>query len=77
MTSGLKYGKEGTFLAMITKTYYNPSLRAVAMSSAIEEQPSKTFYYNKYDFLLLGIILERVTGVCQWRSIWKKNYGSR
>jgi hypothetical protein len=50
MTSGLNYGEEGTFLAMIRKTYYNPSLRAVAISAVIEEQPSKTFYYNKYNY---------------------------
>src|SRR5215210_3337118 len=39
MTSDLKYGKEGTFLVMITKTYYNPNLCAVAISAVIEEQP--------------------------------------
>jgi CubicO group peptidase (beta-lactamase class C family) len=61
MASGLKYVEEGTPFSDDTKTYYDPDLRAVALSAVIEEEPGKTFHYNNYNFLLLGIILERAT----------------
>jgi CubicO group peptidase (beta-lactamase class C family) len=63
MTSGLKYVEEGTPFSDDTKTYYDLNLRAVALSAVIEEEPGKTFHYNNYNYLLLGIILERATGV--------------
>jgi CubicO group peptidase (beta-lactamase class C family) len=55
--------KKRHLLAMIQKTYYDPNLRAVALSAVIEEEPGKTFHYNNYNYLLLGIILERATGM--------------
>jgi CubicO group peptidase (beta-lactamase class C family) len=63
MASGLRYVEEGTPFSDDTKTYYDPNLRAVALSSVIEEQPGKTFHYNNYNFLLLGMILERAIGM--------------
>ncbi len=63
MASGLMYVEEGTPFSDDTKTYYDPNLRAVALSSVIEEEPGKTFHYNNYNYLLLGIILERTTGM--------------
>jgi Beta-lactamase len=63
MASGLRYVEEDTPFSDDTKTYYDPNLRAVALSAVIEEEPGKTFHYNNYNFLLLGIILERATGM--------------
>ena len=63
MASGLRYVEEETPFSDDTKTYYDPNLRAVALSAIIEEEPGKTFHYNNYNYLLLGIILERVTGM--------------
>lgn len=63
MASGLRYVEEGTPFSDDTKTYYNANLRAVALSAVIEEEPDKIFHYNNYNFLLLGIILERATGM--------------
>ncbi len=63
MATGLRYAEEGTPFRDDTKTYYNDNLRAVALTAVIEEEPSKTFHYNNYNFLLLGIILERATGM--------------
>jgi CubicO group peptidase (beta-lactamase class C family) len=63
MSSGLRYVEEETPFSDDTKTYYDPNLRAVALSAVIEEDPGKTFHYNNYNYLLLGIILERATGM--------------
>ena len=63
MASGLRYVEEETPFSDDTKTYYDPNLRAVALSAIIEEEPGKTFHYNNYNYLLLGIILERATGM--------------
>lgn len=63
MASGLRYVEEGTPFSDDTKTYYDPNLRSVALSAVIEEEPGKTIHYNNYNYLLLGIILERATGM--------------
>ena len=63
MASGLRYVEEETPFSDDTKTYYDPNLRAVALSAVIEEEPGKTFHYNNYNYLLLGVILERATGM--------------
>jgi CubicO group peptidase (beta-lactamase class C family) len=63
MSSGLRYIEEETPFSDDTKTYYDPNLRSVALSAVIEEEPGKTFHYNNYNYLLLGIILERATGM--------------
>jgi CubicO group peptidase (beta-lactamase class C family) len=64
MASGLRYVEEDINpFSDDTKTYYDPNLRSVALSAVIEEEPGKTFHYNNYNFLLLGIILERTTGM--------------
>jgi CubicO group peptidase (beta-lactamase class C family) len=63
MSSGLRYVEEGTPFSDDAKTYYDPNLRSVALSAVIEEEPGKTFHYNNYNYLLLGIILERAMGM--------------
>ena len=63
MSSGLRYVEEGTPFSDDAKTYYDPNLRSVALSAVIEEEPGKRFHYNNYNYLLLGIILERATGM--------------
>jgi CubicO group peptidase (beta-lactamase class C family) len=63
MASGLRYVEEETPFSDDTKTYYDPNLRAAALSALIEEEPGKRFHYNNYNYLLLGIILERATGM--------------
>jgi CubicO group peptidase (beta-lactamase class C family) len=63
MSSGLRYVEEETPFSDDTKTYYDPNLRAVALSAVIEEEPGKRFHYNNYNYLLLGIILERAVGM--------------
>lgn len=47
-------------------TYWHPNLRALALehTEAVPDAESKPFHYNNYHPLLLGIILERSTGMC-------------
>ncbi len=62
MSSGLVYEDQNTPWGDPAKTYYSPDLRATALSAVIDEAPGKTFLYNNYNPLLLGMALERATG---------------
>lgn len=61
MSSGLTYVDQKTPWGDPVKTYYSPDLRATALSAVIDEAPGKTFLYNNYNPLLLGMALERAT----------------
>ena len=63
MSSGLKYSEAGLPWTDDARTYYAPDLRAAALSVEIEEAPGTTFLYNNYNPLLLGMVLERTTGM--------------
>lgn len=62
MASGIKYEESGTPWGDDARTYYSTDLRALAMSSPITGRPGQEFNYNNYHPLLLGLVLERVTG---------------
>jgi CubicO group peptidase (beta-lactamase class C family) len=67
MTSGLRY-RESRYLwgepwDDPTTTYYSPDLRSAALRSNIEEAPGTRFLYNNYNPLLIGMVLERATGM--------------
>jgi CubicO group peptidase (beta-lactamase class C family) len=63
MGSGLKY-QEGGFLPWDDepRIYYSPNLRQLALAARISEAPGTCFRYNNYNLVLLGMLLERVTG---------------
>src|SRR5579859_2653830 len=63
MSSGLKYDDRG-FMPWDDqpRTYYALDLRQVARQARPTEPPGLRFHYNNYNLLLLGLILERVTG---------------
>jgi len=66
MRSGLRYEESGFPFPWgdDTDTYYGVDLRAVALDgSEIESPPSVTWHYNNYNALLLGLALERATGM--------------
>ena len=64
MTSGLRWDRsESNPFSDDFITYYSPDLRAVALASEIVEPPGQNFLYNDYNPLLLGMILERATGM--------------
>ena len=80
MSSGIKYEEGGDLPwseeADDTKTYYATDLRELALKNCrIEGKPGKYFEYNNYNPLLLGMILERATGISVSRymqvKLWK------
>jgi CubicO group peptidase (beta-lactamase class C family) len=79
MSSGIKYEEGGDLPwseeADDTKTYYATDLRKLALNSRIEGEPGEYFEYNNYNPLLVGLILERATGMPVARymeeKLWK------
>jgi CubicO group peptidase (beta-lactamase class C family) len=67
MSSGIKYEEGGDLPwseeADDTKTYYATDLRGLALNCEIEGKPGEYFEYNNYNPLLIGMILERATGM--------------
>ena len=64
MRSGLRYQEGGTPWSDDTATYYAPDLRALALErTEIAEAPGRRFHYNNYNPLLVGLALERATGM--------------
>ncbi|MFN2237671.1 MAG: serine hydrolase domain-containing protein [Anaerolineales bacterium] len=63
MSSGLKY-KAGSFFPWSDepRTYYALDLRSLASEAKKLESPGQHFHYNNYNLILLGMLLERVTG---------------
>jgi CubicO group peptidase (beta-lactamase class C family) len=77
MSSGIKYEEGGTLPwgeeADDTKTYYATDLRELALDNCrIEGKPGEYFEYNNYNPLLVGMILERTTGMPVARYMEKK-----
>jgi CubicO group peptidase (beta-lactamase class C family) len=66
MSSGLRY-EESSFPSPRgddTSTYYGVDLREDALErTEIEQAPGKQWHYNNYNPLLLGLVLERATGM--------------
>src|SRR5215218_7122379 len=67
MSSGIKYEEGGDLPwsedADDTKTYYATDLRELALNCQIEGKQGEYFEYNNYNPLLVGMILERATGM--------------
>jgi CubicO group peptidase (beta-lactamase class C family) len=73
MASGIRYEEFHFFNGDDAKTYYYPNLRALALAETrIDVAPGARFHYNNYHPLLLGIILERATGVSVTRYLQDK-----
>jgi CubicO group peptidase (beta-lactamase class C family) len=64
MTSGLRYDESGGLWGDDTATYYAPDLRALALhKTEVVEEPGSRFHYNNFNPLLVGLALERATGM--------------
>ncbi|WP_147323408.1 serine hydrolase domain-containing protein [Chitinophaga silvatica] len=63
MSSGLSYQEGVTPWSDDAKVYYGLNLREQALKAKVIESPGTTYHYNNYNLLLLGLILEKVTGV--------------
>jgi CubicO group peptidase (beta-lactamase class C family) len=76
MSSGIKYEEGGDLPwsdeADDTKTYYATDLRELALNCRIEGEPGEYFEYNNYNPLLVGLILERATGMSVSRYLQEK-----
>lgn len=77
MRSNIKYQEGGLWFGDNAKTYYYPDLRDLALNHMENDKDyNGEFLYNNYHPLLLGIILERATGmsVSEYfrQKIWDK-----
>ncbi len=66
MSSGLRYQEQDAPLPWgdDVNTYYGTDLRAVALNeSEVVSAPGEVWLYNNYNPLLLGMVLERATGM--------------
>jgi CubicO group peptidase (beta-lactamase class C family) len=77
MSSGLRYAEIVPYGDDL-RTYIHPDLRSQALNmTEIVSPPGETFLYNNYNPLLLGLILERSTGMhvadylqeCIWKQL--------
>lgn len=76
MNAGLRYTEYPFLTSDGAKTYYWPDLRQLALQHAkIERPPGQAWLYNNYHPLLLGLVLERSTGmpVTRWfeQRLWQ------
>lgn len=63
MSSGIRYEEQGLPWSDDALTYYGTDLRELALEhTQVEEAPGRTWRYDNYHPLLLGLVLERVTG---------------
>ena len=62
MSSGLAYEEQGLPWSHDATTYYAPDLRAEALSAQVDGEPGRTWHYNNFNPLLMGLVLERATG---------------
>ena len=64
MSSGLRYDEMGLPWSDDSLTYYDPDLGGLALAgTTVERPPGERFHYNNYNPLLLGLVLERATGM--------------
>jgi CubicO group peptidase (beta-lactamase class C family) len=62
MSSGLAYEEQGLPWSDDARTYYDPDLRALALTVEVVEPPGHTWLYNNFNPLLVGLALERAVG---------------
>lgn len=63
MTSGLRFDEYASPWDDAVTSYWSPDLREAALNTEIEEAPGLNFRYNDYNTILVGMALERATGM--------------
>lgn len=64
MSSGLSFDDGWSPWADPANTYYGTDLRGAALSTpSVERPPGEVFHYNDWNVILLGLVLERATGM--------------
>lgn len=76
MNAGMHYAEHHFLTGDDAKTYYWPDLRQLALRAPkIDRPPGQAWLYNNYHPLLIGLVLERTTGmpVATWmqRKLWQ------
>jgi CubicO group peptidase (beta-lactamase class C family) len=75
MASGLRYEETWLPWGDDSETYYSADMRALALEDTEIVEPPGRWHYNNYNPLLLGMILERATGmpVAEYleRKLWQ------
>ncbi len=76
MRSGMKFGDHNLPWGDRPLSYYHPNLRKISLKQEIESPSGNIWEYNTYHTILLGMILERSTGMNAAEyleaKIWKK-----
>jgi CubicO group peptidase (beta-lactamase class C family) len=72
MASGLRYEEGFLPWGDDAQTYYATDLRELALEDTEIVEPPGRWYYNNYNPLLLGMILERITGMTVARYLEEK-----
>lgn len=75
MTSGIHYVEHGLPWSDDAVTYYSPDLRATARSARIDEAAGRRWLYANYNPLIMGLVLERATGMSVSRFAEKVLWG--
>jgi CubicO group peptidase (beta-lactamase class C family) len=63
MSSGLTFEEYLSPWDDPTTAYWSPDLRAAALNTQVGEAPGQRFQYNDYNTILIGMVLERATGM--------------
>lgn len=64
MSSGLAFDEGSSPWADPANTYYGTDLRSAAITkTSVERSPGEQFHYNDWNVILLGLVLERATGM--------------
>ena len=63
MSSGIRFERGKMPWGDEARSYYHPDLRSVALSRDLSDAPGTEFRYNFYSPLLVGLAVERATGM--------------
>lgn len=63
MRSGIRFRDHDLPWGDKARVYYEPHLRELVMKLPLVAEPGASFMYNSYNPVLIGLVLERVTGV--------------
>ncbi|HUJ74191.1 MAG TPA: serine hydrolase domain-containing protein, partial [bacterium] len=76
MASGIRFAEQHFITGDDARTYYDPNLRAMTLATVrITGPPGERWLYNNYHPLLMGMILERATGMSVTRYLNEKLWG--